>query len=105
MLPALAQILIGWPAILLSLFISAYGIYTRQHNLLIIGAALIVGFSWYLTAMPLLSLKVIGCFLPLLHITAIVFVRRDKRLFAGLLLLPQVAVTVYFGALVLMQHS
>jgi hypothetical protein len=67
--------------------------------------ALIVGFSWYLTSMPLLSLKVIGCFLPLLHIAAIAFVRKDKRLFAGLLLLPQAAVTVYFGVLVLTQHG
>lgn len=94
------QILIGWPAILSSLFISICGIIMRRPYLLIIGAILICGFAWYLTALPATIFNLLGYSLPLLHLVAMHFVGRGLRWAAGLLLLPQIAITMYFGVAV-----
>ena len=95
MLPLLAQIFIGWPGIIVSLLISALGIYARQPGLCIAGAVLSVGFAWYLTALPAVIFKLAGYSLPLFHIVAMVFVRQGKGRIAWFFLLPHAAIVLY----------
>ncbi|MEW6726547.1 hypothetical protein ACP3TJ_01885 [Desulforudis sp. 1088] len=102
--PLIAQIVISWPAILSSLFISTAGIMTRQWYLLIVGAILSIGFAWYLTNLPVIVFKITGYSLPLLHLAAMFFVLRRMRWAAGLLLLPYAAIAAYFGIGVLIQN-
>lgn len=99
----LAQIFIGWPAILGSIIISAYGIVIRCPPLLIIGALFSMGFAWYLTALPVTIFKAAGYSLPLLHIAAMLFVRQGMRWVAGMFLLPHAAIAIYFAIAVLTQ--
>lgn len=101
--PLLAQIFIGWPAILGSLLISICGIIMRRPYWLIVGAMLSIGFSWYLTALPAIIFKLLGYSLPLLHLAALFFVRHGLRWVAGLLLLPHITIAIYFGMAVLME--
>jgi hypothetical protein len=99
----LAQVFIGWTAILGSLLLSAYGIVTGRPNWLIAGAILSVGFAWYLTGSPAAVFKLLGYSLPLLHLAAMLLVRRGLRGVAALFLLPHLAVAMYLGAAVLTQ--
>jgi hypothetical protein len=103
LVPLLAQVFIGWPAILSSLLISTYGIIMRRPYWLIVGAILSIGFAWYLTALPVTIFKLLGYSLPLLHLAAMFFVRRGSRWVAVLLLLPHLTIAIYLGVAVLMQ--
>jgi len=84
----LAQIFIGSPGMLSSLFISLFGIYYKRPYYLVIGSLLSIGFAWYLTALPLLLYNVLGYFLPLSHLLAIVFLRINKNWGYFLVVLP-----------------
>lgn len=100
MLPLLAQVFIGWPAILGSLLVSSLGVYGRRPELCIAGAILSVGFAWYLTALPAVIFKLAGYSLPLFHLAAMVFVRQGKGRIAGLLLMPHAAIVFYLLSLI-----
>ncbi len=100
MLPLLAQVLIGWPAILGSLLVSSLGVYGRRPELCIAGAILSVGFAWYLTALPAVIFKLAGYSLPLFHLAAMVFVRQGRGRIVGLLLLPHAAIALYLLLLI-----
>ena len=78
-LAILAQIFIGSPAMLGSLFISLLGIYYKRPYYLVIGSLLSIGFAWYLTALPLLLYNVLGYFLPLSHLLALLSLRINKK--------------------------
>lgn len=99
----LAQIFIGWPAILGSLALSATGIARKQPAWLIGGAVLVLGFAWYLSAWPLPIAKALGYALPFLHVGAAVAVQRGNTTIAWLLLLPHAAVAAVLGFIVLTQ--
>ena len=103
MTPLLAQIFIGWPAILGSLFTSSYGIAMNRPNFLIIGAVLSLGFAWYLTCWPLFIFEITGYSLPLLHLAAMFFVRYGLRWVAGLFLLPHITIALYLSVAVLVE--
>jgi len=92
----LVQIFFGWPAILGSLLVSLLGTYARRPELCIYGAILSTGFAWYLTGSPAIIFKLAGYSLPLLHLSAMVFVRQGRGKIAGLLLLPHAAIILYF---------
>lgn len=79
MLTLLAQIFIGWPSIIGSLFISLLGIYYKRPYYLVIGSLLSIGFAWYLTALPLLLFDILGYFLPLSHLLALLSLRINKN--------------------------
>jgi len=98
MTPLLAQIVIGWPAIILSLLFAALGIALGAAYLLAVSAVLSLGFAWYLTCSPATVLKVLGYSTPLLHLAAMLFVYRGRRWTGALVLLPYLAVVLYFGA-------
>jgi len=102
MLAILAQIFIGWPSILGSLFISLLGIYYKRPYYLVFGSLLSIGFAWYLTGSPLLLFDILGYFLPFSHLIALLFLRINKRwgfylvgftygiVFLSLLLIPHI---------------
>ena len=78
----LIVLLLGFPAVFVSLLISAVGIWKERFWLVILGAALFVPFSYYLFGM--LS----GFFPPLFQIGSAFAVRAKKKYLAWLLLLP-----------------
>jgi len=80
------QILFGWPTIALSLLVSVIGIFKSKYWLLIIGAALIVPFSYYLNGSP--RFNGFGLLLPLFQISSAAAVRESKTQWAWPLLLP-----------------
>ena len=100
MLSLLAQIFMGWPAILGSLLVSSLGVYGRRPALCVAGAVLSLGFAWYLTALPAVIFKLAGYSLPLFHLAAMVFVRQGRGRIAGLLLLPHAAIVFYLLSLI-----
>ncbi len=78
MLAILAKIFIGSsPAF--SLCTSLLGIYYKRPYFLIVGSLLSIGFAWYLTALPLLLYNVLGYFLPLSHLLALLTLRINKK--------------------------
>ncbi|MCF8009692.1 MAG: hypothetical protein K9L17_00740 [Clostridiales bacterium] len=97
MLAFLAGILIGWPAILSSLFISLTGIIKKQPVFLILGGIIITGFAWYLTGSPALIYKKVGYSLPFFHFAAAFLVRSGYRWAAFLFLMPHAFVAAYLG--------
>lgn len=101
MTPLLAQIVIGWPAIISSLLVAVLGIVLGRAYLLAVSAVLSLGFAWYLTCLPATVFKVLGYSTPLLHFTAMLFVYRGRRWLGVLTLLPYLAVVLYFGAAVI----
>jgi len=92
----LVQLFFGWPAIIGSLLVSLLGICVRRPGLCIAGAIFSAGFAFYLIALPVIIFKLTGCSIPLLHLAAMVLVRRGRGTIAGLLLLPHAAVALYF---------
>lgn len=103
MLPLLAQIFIGWPAILSSLALSVLGIVRRDSRWMIGGAALSLGFAWYLTGWPPQVLRTLGYALPFLHLGGGVAVWRGMPWVAWVLLLPHVLIASWLAAMVLTQ--
>ncbi|HWI61977.1 MAG TPA: hypothetical protein VNT75_09075 [Symbiobacteriaceae bacterium] len=103
MLPALAIIFIGWPAILGSLLLSVYGIVKTRPAFLVAGAVLCLGFAWYLTAWPLMGFQVIGYSLPVTHLAGALAVQRHRAWLAWPLLLPHAGIASYLAAVVVSQ--
>src|SRR5665648_10842 len=86
-LAILAQIFIGisFPG---SLSISLLGVYNKRPYYLVIGSLLSIGFAWYLTALPLLLYNVLGYFLPLSHLLALLSLHINKKWSYYLVSLP-----------------
>ncbi len=103
MIPVLALVLIGWPAILASLVLSALGIVRRDARWLVGGGVLCVGFAWYLTGWPNPFMKALGYALPFLHIGAGIAVRRRTLWIAWTLLLPHALIALVLSVIVLTQ--
>lgn len=103
MLPLLAAIFIGWPAILNSLLLSTLGILRRDARWFVGGAILSLGFAGYLSNWPHLVFKAVGYLLPLLHLGGALAVRRRRIWLTWLLLLPHAGVAVYLAGVVLSQ--
>lgn len=99
------QVLVGWPAILGSLLLSAIGIARRHPGLVIAGSVLVTGFSWlYLSGWPQPTLKLLGYVLPFTHLAAALAVRlRMAPWVAWLMLVPHAGVAAYLAVIVLSQ--
>ncbi|MGQ9498538.1 MAG: hypothetical protein ACUVRC_06660 [Desulfotomaculales bacterium] len=97
MTPLVAQIVIGWPAVISSLLVASLGIVLGRGYLLAISALMSVGFAWYLTCSPATLFKVLGYSTPLMHLAATLSVYRRQKWPAMLVLLPYLAVVLYFG--------
>lgn len=103
MTPLLAQIVIGWPAIISSLLVASLGIVLGRGYLLAMSALISAGFAWYLTCSPATLFKVLGYSTPLMHLAAMLFVYRRQKWPAMLVLLPYLAVVLYLGTGVILE--
>ena len=103
MLPLLAVIFIGWPAILGSLVLSIIGIVKMRPAFLVAGAVCCLGFAWYLTAVPSLIFNLIGYSLPVTHLAAALAVQRHRTWLAWPLLLPHAGIAAFLAVVVLSQ--
>lgn len=103
MIPVLAQVFMGWPAIAASLLVSVIGIVARRPAFLLAGAVLCLGFAWYLRAWPNVVFDILGYALPLTHLLGALAVSRQRAWLAWPLILPHAGIAAYLGAVVLSQ--
>ena len=96
----LVAMLFGFPAVLLSLLISAMGVLKEKVWLVVVGAVLFFPFSYYLSGAP--GSAGLPILLPGFQVVAAIAVREKNRLWAWLLLLPPVLVILWvLGAVLL----
>lgn len=93
----------GFPAVFLSLVLSAIGIWKGKYWLVIVGALLFIPFSYYLNGaahnngLPFL--------LPLLQVLSAAAVHQKNKLWAWILLAPTFLVSLYILGVVLFGRS
>ncbi|HSL28642.1 MAG TPA: hypothetical protein VK900_05530 [Anaerolineales bacterium] len=95
----LVVMVFGFPAVLLSLLLSAIGVFKEKVWLVIVGGVLFVPFSYYLSGAP--GSAGLPLLLPGFHVGSAVAVREKHRLWAWLLLLPPLLATLWVLAVVL----
>lgn len=86
MLDLLLSLLVGWPAILVSLGLVMYGLYKMNYRLLVAAAILAVPFSWYLSGFPVVRSPVFLA--PALIFGSAWAMRRGSEMLAWLLVIP-----------------
>jgi hypothetical protein len=91
----------GWPLIILSLLASAVGLVTKRYWLLLVGAVLIIPFSYYLGNAP--GIGVLAYFLPVFQACAAYAIRIKHLLIAWILAAPAFVVSAWAAVLVLAQ--
>ena len=96
----LLVVLLGFPAVFVSLLVSVIGVLKDKYWLVILGAVLFIPFSYYLNGSP--GSGGFAIFLPLFQIVSAAAVRENNKLWAWLLLLPAFLVTLWVIALVLL---
>lgn len=82
----------GFPAVILSLLVSAIGVLRQKYWLVIIGAVFFAPFSYYLSGAP--GLAGLPILLPGFQVGSAVAVHEKNKLWAWLLLVP-----AFFAAL------
>ena len=82
----IAQVVFGWPFVVLSLAISIIGITGNRAWIVVVGAVLILPFCYNLNATSMF--RGVGLILPLFHIGSAVAVFEESDLWAWLLLVP-----------------
>jgi len=98
----LAQIIFGWPFIIISLLLAVTGVLTKRPGLLVAGAAFYIPPAWYLRGFPILRWAAI--LLPVLIACAALYVKREKIAFAWILLSVPILVSVFLALLVVTQN-
>ena len=91
----------GWPAILLAIVLSVWGITKRRPAVLVASAVIATPFSLYLGGNPRVGW--LGFIIPVLLLGASIVVRYHRREVAWLLLMPVVAVVGWVASLVIRQ--
>jgi len=90
----LVVLIFGFPAVFLSLLVSAIGVVKEKYWLVIIGAVLFIPFSYYMngafggSGFPML--------LPLLQMGSAAAVYEKNKLWAWLLLVPAALASIWF---------
>ncbi|MCJ7432264.1 MAG: hypothetical protein MUO77_02115 [Anaerolineales bacterium] len=97
----LAQVIFGWPFIILSLLISLPGLILKKYWLLITGAVLFAPFSYYLSGAP--HINGFGILLPFFQLGSAFAIRAQKMPLAWMLVLPAFLISVWLAYTVLMQ--
>jgi len=98
----LAQIIFGWPFIILSLLLAVAGILTKRWALLVAGAIFFVPPAWYLSGYP--AIRGFGMLLPVSILGAAYFVKKGQHALAWLLTLPPIVVSAWLAFLVMAQN-
>ena len=76
-------ILVGWPAIIVTVILAVTGLAKRDYRFLVGAAILAFPFSWYLSGFPLI--RSFTFLLPLLPFSAGYAMRRDHEMIAWIL--------------------
>ena len=97
----LVQIIFGWPAIILSLVVSAAGFLKKWPWMLVAGGLLCAPFSFYLYGFT--TLRYFAFLLPFFQFGAAWAVKVERKALAWILLLPLVIVMAVLATMVLAQ--
>jgi hypothetical protein len=100
---AWAQIIFGWPVVLLSLAVTVAGLWMKKPWMAVLGGALCIPFTFYLFVFT--YLRYFAFLLPLFQFGAAWAVRAGHRTLAWLLLLPLVGTLVLLAVIVLSQFG
>lgn len=98
----LAQIIFGWPFIILSLLSAVAGILTRLPSLVVAGAILFGPPAWFMSGYPVISW--FGLLLPVSILGAAYFVKKDRPKLAWTLVLPPILISAWLAFLVMAQN-
>lgn len=92
----LVVLFFGFPAAFVSLALCTIGVLKDKFWLVVIGAVLFIPFSYYLNGLP--NLRGFAILLPLFQIGSAAAVRENKKVWAWILLVPALLVTLWiFG--------
>lgn len=86
MLNLLLSVLVGWPAILVTLGLAMYGLFKNNYRFLVASAILAVPFSWFLSGFPVVRSPVFLA--PALILGAAWALRRGNEMLAWILVIP-----------------
>lgn len=89
----LVQIVFGWPFIVLSLFVSVIGIIFNRPGLVLVGALIIIPFSYYLNGTPRFS--GFALLLPLFKAGSAWAVKEESETWPWVLFMPTFAVIAW----------
>ena len=98
----LAQIIFGWPFIILSLLLAVTGVLTKRPALVAVGAIFFIPPAWYLSGYP--AIRGFGMLLPVFMLGAAYYVRKGRPGFAWLLLSPPIIASAWLAFLVMAQN-
>jgi hypothetical protein len=82
----LAQLLFGWPAILVTVILAITGLIRNNYRFLVAAAILAFPFSWFLSGFP--SIRSPVFLLPLFLFGSAYAMHRGREMFAWILALP-----------------
>jgi hypothetical protein len=86
MLNFLLFLLVGWPAILITVVLAAIGLWKRNYRLIFGAAALAFPFSWFLSGFP--AVQSPAFLLPLLLLASSYLMFRNREMLAWLFAIP-----------------
>jgi hypothetical protein len=86
MLDFLLIILVGWPAIAVTVILASIGLLRNNYRFLVAAAILALPFSWYLSGFPLVRSPVF--LLPLFLLGSAYANYRDREMLAWILAIP-----------------
>jgi len=92
-------VLMGFPAVFLSLLVSVIGVRTEKFWLVLIGALLFIPFAYYLSGAP--GSYRLPMLLPVLQILSAAALREGNKLWAWILLVPSFLATLWVVGLAL----
>jgi hypothetical protein len=82
----LAQLLFGWPAILVTLILAGFGLFRNNYRYLVWAAILAFPYSWYLSGFPIVRSPVF--LLPLFLFGSGYAMYSGREMFAWILAVP-----------------
>jgi hypothetical protein len=88
MLEFLLILLVGWPAIIVTVILAGIGLIRNNYGFLVAGAILALPFSWYLSGFPIIRSPVFAKY-------------RDREMLAWILAIPFfLAIVLLFFAII-----
>jgi hypothetical protein len=99
MLEFLLILLVGWPAIIVTVILAGIGLIRNNYGFLVAAAILALPFSWYLSGFPIIRSPVF--LLPLLLLGSAYAKYRDREMLAWILAIPFfLAIVLLFFAII-----
>jgi len=86
MLDFLLSLLVGWPAILVTVILALIGLIKNQYRFLLAAAILAFPFAWFLSGFPVIQSP--AFLLPVLLFSSSYFMFRGREMIAWLLAIP-----------------